>query len=1219
MHQNLDALNKTLPDLICDVEFLDSTCVWTCESEIKFLDADVVLFFWMGAGLDHSFLRKASEFMQKKKICHLFLIENSGEDKLSYGFLPEEIKKIREYFRYDGKENLLECVFWLAQNFCQADCIAKKPKLLAWYGIYHPDWKGHCQDTDGYYRSFYKEDRLTIGLLFYRTEWITGKLFYLTAMIRELEKQGMNVIAVFSNTMTDYEIGSPSLIEALHNLFYRDNKILVDTLINCTKFSLTVAGTTVDMLQTLNIPILQAYTVLTDYASWEKSIEGLDPMEVSISISLPEFDGIIHGVPIATKVEDMIGGLNYEPIPERISRMATKAKKWASLRHKPNSEKKIAIIFHNYPSINSNIGSAAGLDSPESVCCLLQKMQKLGYQVDHIPVNSREFMNELTKNATNDRHYITEKQIKEAVGHLSKNAYQKFFNHQSDKVRKQMEKDWGEAPGDIFRYDESLLIPGVLNGNLFITVQPPRGFGEDPGKLLHSPDCAPTHHYIGYYHWLRDIWKADAVIHVGTHGSLEWLPGKGTGLSEDCYPDISIGDLPNVYPYWMTIVGEGIQAKRRGAACLISHLSPPMQLSGAYDEIQELEKALEEYSHFKIMQPENIEPVKAIIREKAVAVNLTKDVPEGADFEDYVRNLHNYVTDIKNMQIRTGLHVMGKMPKGEEFIEYIKVLVRLDNGSIPSIIKLFAKEHGCSFEVLLNESGKMMPDGKTTYGAFLDVLEEDCRQFIIALSEQDFMMNEVVMQLPIVNDFSAAGKEKLQQIMKYICDVIVPNLRKTKQEITNTMRALDGDYIEPSPAGAPSSGGADLLPTGRNFFGVDPRQLPTVAAWEIGKKLGDEVIAQYIIEEGRYPEAVGIIFWAGSNMRSHGQCIAEFLYLMGIRPVWQRPSMKVQGIELIPLEELKRPRIDVTGRISGLFRDSMPDAVLWLDKAVKLAAGLDETVAENYIRKHVIKDVSNLVANGASPSAAWEEASYRIFGDPPGAYGAGIGDLLESKQWNTIEDLASVYTRFSGHAYGVNAKGVYQPKFFQKRMGELDVTIKNEDNRETHMFSSDDFNAYHGGMIATVRAISGKNPQSYSGDSTDRQQVKVRTIQEEVKRLFRGEAMNPKFIEGMKKHGYKGAQDLANYLAHSYQWDATSNVMEDWMYEKYAEKYVLDKKMQKWMKDVNPWALQRMTEVLLEANQRGLWRSKTETKGELEKLFLSMEGEMEEHADDRKS
>ena len=1217
--QNMERLMQEAPRIEGRGWLFESGTEWSAEWAARFDEADVILILWMGTGLDTPFLRQAVRRMERRGSRYLILVENPGTDKVSAGFSPEQIRRMWQYFRYDGADNLYNCVLWLGKEFGGTPYVPEEPKLLPWHGIWHPEWTEmeRCQDAEGYLAAHYLPGRPTVGVMFYRTEWLMGDFSYQTALIRALEAQGLNAIAIFTNTFRSEDLDSPTLMDAVNRYFFRGKTRLVDVIINTMKFSLKAAGTSIEEWMRLDVPLLEAYTVLGERAEWEASPAGLNPMEVSIAVSLPEFDGVIHSVPIAARVKDDVGDVTWQLMEERMVRLAAKAKKWALLGKKPNQEKKIAIVFHNYPPTNSNIGSAAGLDSPESVRRLLEKMRDVGYTVETIPEDSKAFMKLLTDNATNDRRFISAAQIKDAYGHLTAAQYARFFTKLPEKVRTQLTADWGDAPGDVFNYEGELLIPGTLNGNVFITVQPPRGFGEDPGKILHDPAAAPTHHYIGFYHWLRDIWQADAVVHIGTHGSLEWLPGKGTALSASCYPDISLGDLPDVYPYWMTIVGEGIQAKRRGAACLISHLSPPMQLSGSYEELQELEQALDEYVHFRQTQPENLDTVKEIVREKAAACNFGDDIAEGDDFDDYVGRLHNYVTDIKNMQIRTGLHIMGQPPEGDGLSEYVEALVRLDNGDVPSLVQLLATEAGYSYDELLADSSRLTPEG-LTYGMKLDALGEEGHRLIAFLAARDYdpaAVREALAQ-PEAASLSETGRQRLGQVLDYICETIVPNLRRTTEELTNTLRALSGGYIEPSSAGAPSSGGADLLPTGRNFYGVDPRLLPTPAAWELGKRLGDEVVSQYIADEGRYPEACGIVLWAGANMRSHGQCVAEFLYLMGVRPVWQRPSQRVVGLEVIPLEELKRPRIDVTGRISGLFRDSMPNAIHWLDEAVKIVSALEEADEDNYVRKHVKADAAWLEGEGQTAETAWQKASYRIFGDPPGAYGAGVGALLESKAWETIDDIAAVYTRWSGTAYGGDAlPGDYEPEIFRRRMGALDVTIKNEDNRETNMFSSDDYNAYHGGMIATVRAISGKAPHSYSGDSTDRKRVKVRTVQEEAKRVFRGECMNPKFIEGMKKHGYKGALDLANTLAHSYQWDATSKVMEDWMYEKYAEKYALDPAMQEWMKDVNPWALQRMAAILLEAEKRELWQAQPETKEALTRLYMEMEGELEERAE----
>lgn len=1208
--------------VLCEGKLVQEATPWGKEWEKKIASADIVLIRWMGTGLDCRFVRMMSEHMQRQQIRHLFLVEDAGDDLLQYGIKPEEEHCIRQYFSYGGVDNIVQCILWMHSRFCDVEHACLPPKLLPWHGIFHPKAETLFQDASEYKKSYWKSQQPAVGMIFYRDEWILGDLAYQTAMIQELEKKNLNVMVVFTNGQGNPEVGSPGIQEALETYFCDNGQTCVDAVISCLKFSMTASrGVELEALQKLNVPIIQAYTLMNPKEVWEEDIAGMTAMEVSINVSLPEFDGIIHSVPIAAKEENLRGLPSYEPILERISFLAGKVEKWASLRHKENAAKKIAIVFHNYPPLNSNIGSAAGLDSPESVRLLLAEMKKQGYRVGDIPVDSKSFMEELLANATNDRRYISERQIREADGQLTDEAYLRFFKPLSETTRQQLEKDWGAAPGDVFHYNGKLLIPGTLKENVFITVQPPRGFGEDPGKLLHSPDCAPTHHYIGFYHWIRDVWQADAVIHVGTHGSLEWLPGKGAGLSNQCYPDISLGDIPNIYPYWITIVGEGIQAKRRSAACLISYLTPPMRLSGTYDELEELEKALDEYCHFKTTQPENRETLQEMLREKVAAANLSEELPEEQEesFDAYVGRLHAYVTDIKNMQIRTGLHILGQPPQGEDLLEYVLALTRLENGDVPSMRQELAHSKGFDYYELLENSGKISADGEKTYGAIIDEIERESKEIISVLAEVEYKWDaaeEKLRRFAWLYELQGEAQARILHIAAYICCTIVPDLLRTTQEIDNTLGALQGAYIEPSAAGAPTSGGADLLPTGRNFYGVDPRLLPTPAAWKIGVKMGDAVISRYIEEEGQYPECVGIVLWAGANMRSHGQCIAEFLYLMGLRPVWQRGSLRVIDVEVIPLVELKRPRIDVTGRISGLFRDSMPGAITWLDKAVEMVAALDEPMDMNFIRKHVLEDVGELESGGLDAKEAWKQATYRIFGDPPGAYGAGVSAMLEAKNWESIDDLAEVYVKFSGHAYDAQGKGVFCPSLFKKRMANLDVTIKNEDNRECHMLNSDDFNSYHGGMIATVRSLKGKAPRSYCGDSNDRSKVQMRSLQEEVKRLFRGEAMNPKFIQGMKKHGYKGAQDLANYLAHSYQWDATSAVLEDWMYEKFAEKYAFDQEMQEWMKEVNPWALQRMAEVLLEAEQRGLWQAKAETKEELERLYLSMEGELEERCDE---
>lgn len=1199
----------------CACRWLTEKTAWDGEWAKELRQTDLLLLKWMGTGLDTPFLRRLQRELRQLDIPYYIDAAGTNESELSHKLTEAQLAMLRRYALYGGEQNLTNMWLYCA-GICGADADCGQPDPVHWCGIFHPRAQKVYTELAEYEADFCRAGRPNIGVLFYRDEWVWGDLTYQSALVEEIERQGMNAVCVFSNGIPQQEMGMPSLYQVFDRFFHKDGVSFIDCFVNVTKFSMTGTGAmTVDYLQRWDVPVLAAYTIMTEYEEWAQSFEGMNAMEVSISVALPEFDGVIHSVPIAYKKVLPNGDVRYLPIFERLRRMVSKAKKWALLRRKSNAKKKIAVVFHNYPPRNSNIGSAVGLDTIESVRRLLAAMRERGYKVDHIPADGREFIAMLTRNATNDKSMLSERQIAEAVK-LPDEAYCKFHAALPERMQAELNKDWGKAPGEVMEFDGSLLVPGTLNGNIFLTVQPPRGFGEDPEKIYHDPYCAPTHHYLGFYHWLRDVWQVDAAVHVGTHGNLEWLPGKNAGLNDTCYPDAALGDLPNVYPYHMTITGEGIQAKRRGAACLIEHLPAPQSQAGVYDEMEELERLLDEYAHFAVTQPENLPQLEQMLLQKAADAKLTDDVPydEGRPFGEYAGALHNYLTDLKNMEVHVGLHILGQPPEGQLLTEYLWLLTRLENGEVPSLGKTLAGLYGVSYQELLENSSAVYQPLQLTYGRLLDKIYGQCLEIILLLQNGGFSAEatERVLALPWLAQADDSLREAVRTVCQYISGSIYPALQLTRQEMSNLLRALEGSYVEPGPSGSPGSGGADLLPTGRNFYGVDPRTLPTPAAWELGKTLGDQAISRFISEEGRYPESVGIVLWSGANMRSHGQCVAEFLYLMGLRPRYQSGSMRVIGLDVIPLAELQRPRIDVTARISGLFRDSMPSLITLLDEAALLAAGLDEPLELNNIRRHALADAKELEAEGTAGEEAWRQACYRIFGDAPGAYGAGVAALLEAQNWETVDDIAEVYVRWGGHAYGGKTRGAYLPQLFRRRMSTIDIAIKNEDNHDTNMLSSDDYNAYHGGMIAVVRSVRGTAPKGYAGDSTDRSRVALHSVQEQAKRIFRSEAVNPKFIEGMMKHGYKGAADMANMIAHSFQWDATSEVMEDWMYEKYAEKYAFDPKVQEWLREVNPWALQRMTEILLEAEQRGMWQALPETKARLQELYLSMEGELEE-------
>jgi cobaltochelatase CobN len=1203
---------------LCMAVKLERSSEWNYVWERKLRGSSLVVARFFNNIFKSKFWEECSRFLDANHIPYVIDAVESASAGDGAGVEKSVAARLRGYTFYGGAENFRN--FWLyASSLTDPSVpVSEEPKPQCWAGIYHPDMPdGYMTDLAAYRGQFCKPDRPVIGLLFYRDEWIWDDLAYPAAFIREAEQKGCNALAVFTNQMPDESLGMPSIRKVFNDFFTLNGETVIDVLVSAMKFSHVGNGSlTTDELEQLGVPVLTAYTLLTTEEDWRKNPEGLNAVETSIAVALPEFDGAIHGVPIAGRNVLPDGAIEYQPMPERMAAMVDKAIKWARLHRLKNEDKKIALIFHNYPPKNYNIGSASGMDSMESATRLLARMQADGYKIDFLPESAEEFIRIMTSHATNDLSLLTDKQAEECQK-LSADEYAAFFATLPEEARQKMTEQWGEAPGDIMLSDEgNILVPGTMNGNIFMTVQPARQYGMDPARAYHDPTIAPTHQYLAFYYWLREVFKADAVIHLGTHGNLEWLPGKATGLDRSSYSDIALGSLPNIYPYLMTISGEGVIAKRRSSACLIGYLPAPVAEAGAFDELAELEKMADEYSHFQKQDSEQAAELEKKIIELAHETKIDESVAydETKPFTDYLAELHEYIEELQDSEIHVGLHVLGQPPEGDILIGEVMHLLRLSNGPVPSLYNLWAEKFSANFEELEKNPSAIVEAFDLTGGELMRRIRNESRAFVTAIAEKGFTEQSVnaAMQLPETAEGPEEWKQKIESLGQYIIEEIYPRLARTTDELDHTLAALSGKYVAPGPSGSPSAGGVDLLPSGRNFYGVDPRALPSQAGWMAGKKLGDRMIEKYITDEGKYPENIGMVLWSGPNMRSSGQDIAEFLYLLGVKPVWQKGSLRVTDLEVIPLDELKRPRIDVTARISGLFRDTLPHLAELMDKAVLMVAKLDESDDDNFVRKHIREDSEALQADGASADDAWRNAAFRVFGDAPGTYGSGINVVLDAKNWESEKDLADVYVRWGGHVFGGGQRGVYQPELFKKRLAQMELTVKNEENHDMNILSSDDYNGFHGGMIAAVKSFGQKTPVSYVGDSANRGAPKIRTVAEEMKRVVRTESLNPKYIEGLMQHGYKGAMDMANRLNISFQWDATSSVMEDWMYNDYAEKYAFDPKVQQWMKKVNPWALQNIAETLLEAEQRQMWNADDETKEKLQELYLSVEGEIEE-------
>jgi cobaltochelatase CobN len=1139
----------------------------------------------------------------------------------SPGFGGTDWERINGYLNRGGAinfENLLKHLQGMVHGCGEVPAL---PMKLPHEGIYHPDIPG-VPSLESYVRSRCVPGRITVGLWFNQSYWLNNNLAFVDAIIRAVEGMDANIIPVFHLRYKDAARGNHGADYIVEHFFMDHGKPAIDVLINPMMFSLTLADPDYkDLYPRLNVPCIQAMTTLQPVAAWQESVQGMTTMEVSYSAAQPEFDGSLITVPVASREQDEIDPLTGAlvarnmPIKERVDKMVRLSLNWARLKKKANREKKVAIIFHHYPPRNDRIGCAAGLDSFESVKILVDTLKQVGYGVDKTYENGDALAHKIVSGMTCDSRWLLPEQMYErSVARAKRAEFMPWHDALPRAIREKMVKDWNEMPGDLFVHQDEMMFSGTLNGNLFITVQPPRGTLENMEKAYHDMALSPPHLYLAQYRYIKETFGADAVIHVGKHGSLEWLPGKALGLSQLCYPDLSIMDLPNIYPYIINDPSEGTQAKRRSYCCIIDHLIPSMTNGDLYEELSGVENHVKAYDDARREDPGKLGILRSMIWEAVEAANLDKDLDISRErafdnFDLFLETLHAYLGELADTMINDGLHVLGTVPEQGRLVEFLVQLTRLPNGRVPSLRASIIAAMGYDYDGIVENKGRMVdPEKGMTGREIIAAAHELALEMVAGLSAQGYSEERI---RGIVVSSLGTPSDPVETVLAYIVQHLVPNIQKVTDEIGSTLTALNGGFVLPGPSGAPTRGQADILPTGRNFYSVDPNKIPSPVAWETGKRLGDALLDRYREETGEYPESVGMIVYGASTMRTKGDDIAEIFYLLGVKPVWHQTSQVVQGVEIIPQAELGRPRIDVVPRISGFFRDSFPVLVKRIDEAVRMVALLDEPLESNLIKKHVVKDVETYRLEGMNEADAFREASFRVFGCPPGSYGAGVSELVESKNWKTPEDLGNSYIRYSSHAYGEGSYGNQKPAAFRTHLSRMDVTVKNEDSREYDMMSCTDYYNYYGGLIVANKTVRGKLPFSLVGDSSDPRRIIMRTTKEEAMHVLRSRMVNPKWLNGMMRHGYKGAGDISHMMDVALGWDATAEVMDDWMYEKMAEKYALDEKMKAWMNKVNPHARQNILDKLLEAISRGMWEADPDMEERLREEYLDIEGEIE--------
>ena len=1049
-------------------------------------------------------------------------------------------------------------------------------------------------------------ERARVGVLYYRAHEASGNSGFAHTLADAIDATGEAVgVPIFSSSLRS---APDDLYEALGTL----DALIVTVLAagGTTPGSASAGGDDeawdVARMKALDIPILQGLCLTSSREEWEASDEGVTPLDSANQIAIPEFDGRIITAPFSFKEIDEDGLPRYVADPERCARVAGIAVNHARLRHVPPAERKVALMLSAYPTKHSRVGNAVGLDTPVSAIRLLRRMRDDGYDLGPDGGDVTRFLDMTSDDGGDteagdalihaliaaggqDEEWLTAAQLTDSHVRISADDYRRWTSHLPAELMDDVTEAWGEAPGKLFVNDENEIVLATLQaGNVVVLIQPPRGFGENPVAIYHDPDLAPSHHYLAAYRWLEQGFGAHAVVHLGKHGSMEWLPGKNAALSAACGPDAAVGNLPLIYPFLVNDPGEGAQAKRRAHATIVDHLVPPMARAESYGDIARLEQLLDEHANIAAMDPAKLPAIRAEIWTLMHAAEMHRDLglnerPDDEEFDDFILHVDGWLCEIKDAQIRDGLHVLGQAPDGEARVNLVLAILRAaqvwggESGAVPGLRSALGL-------------------GDDAAGSAVDAIEAEARSLV----EQ---MEKAGWQPGAADDLHA--DPTVTRVLRFAAEQVVPRLDATTEELDAVLHALGGGFIAAGPSGSPLRGLVNVLPTGRNFYTVDPRAVPSRLAFDTGVAMADSLVQRYLAETGDYPRSVGLSVWGTSAMRTSGDDVAEVLALIGVRPRWDEASRRVSGLGVVPLDELDRPRIDVTVRISGFFRDAFPHVIAMLDDAVQMVAELDEPDDMNFVRAHAQAD---LAEHGDA-----RRATTRIFGSAPGSYGAGILQVVEAGNWRDDKDLAEVYTQWGGFAYGRDLDGAPAADDMRTSYRRIAVAAKNVDTREHDIADSDDYFQYHGGMVATVRALTGSDPKAYVGDSTSPDAVRTRSLSEETARVFRARVVNPRWIGAMQRHGYKGAFELAATVDYLFGFDATAGVVHDWMYESLAKEYVLDEDNQAFMKKSNPWALRGIVERLGEAADRGLWAEPDpEIVAAMQQVYLDIEGDLEE-------
>lgn len=1120
-----------------------------------------------------------------QRIQQLMRLLEAGGSLLPWGRLRHARNWARavRYWLQGGPENVKNLLLFIAREYTPLKLPKPAPpREYPEWGIYDPFQGKFYRSTATYFRAVgHNPATPTVGLLFYGGLHFAQSLVPATALARELTgRHGLQILPVFATAGHN--------LTAIRNFFLPNDRPCIDALVSFQWFQLTTFSDeapdeAVRLLAALQVPVLNAAPLYgRDIARWRESAQGLSPVEVLTTVILPELDGMIEPLPTAGLEEaeaPHLGGpvRRVAPIADRVARLAARIAAWIRLKRTPPAERRVAFILYDYPPGEDNLGNAAYLDTFASLTRLLKALQEAGYRVGEIPEAARFPELFLSRGLVNDPRWLSDGQGPEGGVRLRPEAYEALVRPLP--ALSEVRHTWGEPPGEIMTAQGEILLPVVQFGNILVGVQPARGYHADPAKVAHDKSLPPHHQYVAFYRWLEEVWQPHAVVHVGTHGTLEFLPGKEVGMSSQCWPEVLLGNVPHLYLYHVVNASEAVIAKRRSLGVLVNYTSPAFTTAGLYEDYAALDELVREYFEALSLDPHRALRLEGRIRERARELHLPGET---------VAEIQEELTLMQRAIIPKGLHILGEEPTPAERLEYAVLLSRYDRGTVPSLHGLLAARRGLDYRELLKN-----PRSAAGGGEMLAAVEAEARELVArALHRGEF---------PSDPELARAVQYAMEAASRF----------GGQGELAALLAGLEGCYVPPGLGGDPVRT-PEVLPTGRNSYQFDPRYIPSEEACRRGREIAENTLRHYYRRHGRYPASTAVILWGFETTKTRGETVGQVLAYLGVE-LEPQANPWYKKLRPVPLTELRRPRVDCLVQICGFFRDMFPNVMDLLHRAFELVSELDEPEEMNFVRAQT-RALRQSLEGRVPPDRLPKLALGRIFGPRPGEYGTRTINLIETGAWQREEEIARLFMDNMAHLYAPNVPGESVPEAYRTRLAQVELVSQVRDSHEYEIADLDHYYEFFGGLALSVETVTGQRPEMLITDTT-KEIIRTETVGEAINRGVRTRLLNPRWIEGLLEHHFHGAQKIGDRVEYLLGLAATTHAVESWVFSAVTERYVLDEAMFGRLAHNNRFAAEALLQRLAEAAQRGYWQATEAELQALKERYLTLEGLIEERLD----